>query len=182
MGVRKREERKNPLDLKYDAWFNPTTDCSIIDECYKKALTKFSIIFASKEISVYKILNHFHEEFNLTDSNIKTVDGLALESYFDINYKHAYNMNQMQHLLSEGILQDITNKWLVIPNMTQPWNSKLAFFFYNEIKSSGCLGIIFNSTGPNNLGQILVEQTVLKVVQFPDQIYNQTNYIEDDGY
>ena len=177
----RKKVRKSPLDLKYDVWFKPSTNCEKLDECYLNALTKFTIIFANKEVTVYKILNHYYEKFGLTSSNIKTVDGLALESYFDTNYKHAYNIRQLQRLLVDGVLSDIENKWLILPNMNQEWNAKLAFYFYNEIKSAGALGIIFNSNGKNNFGQVLVEQTVLNIVQFPEEIYMSSSYLEDDN-
>lgn len=146
------------------------------------ALRKFTIILASSEQCVYKILNYFHDELKINDRMIKTLDGLAIESYFDPNANHKYNQIQMKKLLEEGIMNDIAGRWLVIPNMNSEWNAKLAFYFYNEVKSAGALGIIFYSSGRNNFGKILLENTTLKITQYPTRIYNEKKVLEDDEW
>lgn len=175
---------KSPLGLFYNARFNEDTEAnlSLLDEKYSNCLRKFSIIFSSSEISVYKILHYFYDKFGLREYNIKTLDGMAIESYFDANANHKYNMIQMKNLLENGVLSDIGSKWLVIPNMTSQWTPKLAYFFYNEIKEAGALGIIFNSKGVNNFGEILTTKTYLDILQFPKVLYSQRKKIQNDGY
>lgn len=183
MKVFKRDDNDpSPLGLYYNAWFNDKTDCSILDKRYELALTKFPIIFSSSELSVYKICHHFYDKYGMSRSDIKTIDGLAIESYLDPFSKHKYNMIQINNLLKEGALRDISGKWLVIPNMSSQWSPRLAYLFYTEIKNAEALGIIFHSDGKDNFGKVLVEDTLLSVTQFPEKIYEEKKQLEDDKY
>lgn len=175
---------KSPLGLFSNARFRPDTSAPlyILDKAYSKCLTKFSLIFCSTEVSVYKSLHYLHDKYGLTESEIKTLDGLAIESYFDSTANHKYNIMQMDKLLSNGVLKDIASKWLVIPNMSAQWNPKLAYLFYNEVKEAGSLGIIFHSEGLNNFGEVLIDKTYLSVVQFPKPMYKGKKDIPDDEF
>lgn len=176
------EDSKSPLDLYYNAWFNSKTDCTELDKRYEKALTKFQIILASSEISVYKICHNFHDKFNMNKNNIKTLAGLSIESYFDAKANHKYNMMRMDELVKNGILKDVSGKWVVIPKMQEMWTPRLAYLFYNELRNAEALGIIFYSEGCNNLGETLVRDTVLDVFQFPEKKYVNKRKLEDDNY
>lgn len=175
------EGGQSPIGLYYNAWFRKSTDCTELDKQYKKALVHMPIILSSSELSVYKICHHFHNRFNLSGSDIKTVDGLAIESYFDVFANHKYNIIQMEKLFRDGVLKDVYGKWLVIPNMSSRWSPKLAYLFYNELRNAGVIGLIFFSDGPDNFGKVLVERTRLNVFQFPDVLYEEKSVLPDDG-
>ena len=49
-------------------------------------------------------------------------------------------------------------------------------------REAGCLGIIFHSDGKNNFGKIIIEQTSLNVLQFPEEVYDGRQKIEDDEW
>lgn len=176
------EKNKSPLDLYYNAWFNSKTDCSLLDKKFNQCMSKFPIILASSEISVYKICHHFYSQFNLQIKDIKTIDGLAIESYFDPYANHKYNIIQMNTVFNEGVLSDICGKWLVIPNMKSQWTPRLAYLFYNELRNAGALGLIFYSEGSNTFGKILVEETLLDILQFPVIRYKAGRKIKNDNY
>lgn len=180
--VKPDDDNKSPLDLFYNAWFSSKTDCSELDKKYEKALIKFPIIFSSSQVSVYKICHHFYDKYNMNKSNIKTIDGLAIESYLDPYANHKYNIIQMKELKKDGVLKDIPGKWVVIPKMTEQWSPKLVYLLYNELKSSEALGLIFYSEGVNNFGKVLVENTILDVLQFPEIKYTRRNNLQDDNY
>lgn len=110
----------NPLELRCTSRFraNTTADLEMLDNLYRNSMYKFTMIFANSEIMVYKICNYLADNFGLSTDNVKTLDGLVFESYFDKDAKHRYNMIQLERLLSDGPLQDIAGKWLVIPNMS----------------------------------------------------------------
>ena len=118
----------------------------------------------------------------MNKSNIKTIDGLAIESYLDPYANHKYNIIQMKELKKDGVLKDIPGKWVVIPKMTEQWSPKLVYLLYNELKSSEALGLIFYSEGVNNFGKVLVENTILDVLQFPETKYTRRNNLQDDNY
>lgn len=180
--VKRDESNPSPLDLYYNVWFNSDTDCSELDLKYERALIKFPIIFSSSEASVYKICHHFYQRFNMTRNNMKIIDGLAIESYFDPFANHKYNMIRMESLTKDGILKDISGRWVVIPNMSSQWSPRLAYLFYNEIKNAEAIGLIFHSEGANNLGKVLVEDSLLNVLQFPKKVYEDMKQLEDDNY
>ena len=174
----------SPLNLCINARFkeDTTADLSILDAWYSRSLSKFSLIFSPTEASVYKILHYFKDNYKLQERNIKTIDGLALESYFDPFASHKYNMIHMKKIIEVGVLSDLSSRWLVVPNMASEWTPRLAYYFYNEIREAGCLGIIFHSDGKNNFGKIIIEQTSLNVLQFPEEVYDGRQKIEDDEW
>lgn len=176
------DDDPSPLGLYYNAWFNSKTDCTELDNRYKRALIKFPIIFSSSELSTYKICHHFYQTFGMRSSDIKTVDGLAIESYLDPFVNHKYNIIRMEELVKDGVLRDISGKWLVIPNMNSQWSPRLAYLFYDTVKNAESLGIIFHSEGGNNFGKVLVEQTFLDVLQFPEKLYDRQKQLPDDRY
>lgn len=176
------EEHKSPLGLFYNSYFKDTTDCKYLDEQYTKSLFKFPIIFASDEISVYKICHHFYTKFNINKLNIKTVAGLAIESYLDPYANHKYNMIQMEKMVEDGVLRDVVSRWVVIPDMSTVWTPKLAYLLYNTLKDAGAIGLIFHSEGTDNLGKIMIEQTPLDVLQFPFKVYDNRKQLEDNEY
>lgn len=178
------ESNASTLDLYINARFkeDTTADLAQLDKWYERSLTKFCMIYSPTIVSVYKILHYFEDNFGLKKNNIKTIDADAIESYFEITAKHTYNMMRIDKLLESGVLRDIDSKWLVIPNMSAQWNRQLAYLFYNEVKEHGALGIIFHSEGNFNFGQIVVEQTYLHVLQFPEEVYNGRKKIEDDEW
>lgn len=175
----------NPLELRCCSRLrrDTTADVSKLDAFYRNALYKFSILMCNSEIMVYKCLNFFADNYDLGVSQVKTFDGRVFESYFDLNAKHQYNMIQLRYLLSEdGPLRDIESKWLVLPNLYMKWSSKLALFVYSEIKNAGAFGIIFHAEGPSNFGQVLLQETCVKVAEFPNNLYTIDRELEDDGF
>ena len=66
--------------------------------------------------------------------------------------------------------------------MSCVWTPKLAQYFLEEVKNTGCLGIIFHSVGTDNFGQILVQHTDVGTVEFPKQLYKVARELEDDGF
>lgn len=179
------DNNPSPIGLYYNAEFTSDTlrkSGYILDECYKKALTKFQLIFASDELSVYKICHYFHKKYNLKERDFKTIDALAIESYFDAYANHKYNLMQLDKLVNGGVLTGLENRWLVIPNMTANWNARLAYMFYNALRELGAIGFIFHSDGALGLGKILIENSLTKVTQFPEQLYSPKNQLVDNGY
>lgn len=175
----------SPIGLYYNAHFKKKTieeKGHILDECYKRALRKFQLIWASSSISVYKICHYFSSKFGLKESDIKTIDALAIESYFDIYSNPKYNQIQLDKMTKDGVLKDIENKWVVIPNMSAKWTPRLAYLFYNELRRLGAIGFIFHSDGDASLGKVLVEKTLIRVTQFPEELYKESKELEDDGY
>lgn len=175
-------EDKSPLGLYYNAHFSDRTDCTPLDEAYKASLRKFQIISVSSEASVYKVCHHLNEVFDLRSKNIKTLDGLAIESYLDAHANHKFNVIQIRELAANGILSDIHSKWVVIPKMTSEWNPKLAFLFFNTLREHGAIGLIFHAEGNNNLAKTLVTETPLSVTQFPATVYDEKSLITDDEF
>lgn len=174
----------NPLELCCTKRFRRDTKAGLdtLNKIYLSSMSKFVMLFANSEIMVYKICNYLADNFGLEKWVVKTLDGMVFESYFDISAKHQYNMIKLEYLLNEGPLRDIAGKWLIIPNMSSQWTSKLVHLVYSEIKNKGCLGLIFHSEGADNFGQILAQQTNMKVYEFPKRIYNQVKTLEDDGF
>lgn len=182
------------MELYVDYKFKKITDneLKVIDEAIENIMRKFTIIFSNTEACVYKITRHIIDKYHFDERNIKMLDGTAIECYLDITANPKYNHIQIQNQLDHGVLSDISGKIFVIPKMTNDWNKELAFYFYNEIRYAGCLGIIFYSTpiynnkgiekGGNHFGKILLEETTLDVIQFPNKIFGKRKIVEDDEW
>lgn len=179
---KKTRASKSPLGLFYNAWFRGSTDCSIIDDAYNESMRRFILISSSSEVSVYKIMHHFYEEFNLQEAQIKTIDGAAIESYLKLGDPIG-NSKQIQ-LLFRTLLNKIRGKWVVIPNMSNVWDAETVYLLYNELRIAKAIGLVFHAERSieNNFAQVLFEDTRLQAIQFPERVYTKSSEVIDDGY
>lgn len=175
------ESSSNKLGLQYNIFFSDNTDTKPIDDAYFQSMRDFQVILASSQASLYKICNHFNANHKLTRYDIVMLDGQQVEYPLDINAKKNYNVMQMKEL-SSTIFSDVYSKWVVIKDMRGDWTPGLAYMLYTTLKTKGAIGLIFNASGVNNLGRVMVMQTDINVTQFPMKIYNDDRGIVDDGF
>lgn len=169
-----------------DFVFKKRTDVKPVEAFLKKTMNEFAVLVSSSTASTYKIYNLFLDR-GVKHQYIELIDGQRIESYFSYTAKRQFNQIQIDTLLTKGLLSTINGKWLFITNMSYQWRPEIVYFFCDKLKYAGCQGFILDSTGENNFGQILIEQTDLSneltILQFPEKKYAKHKLnVEDDGY
>lgn len=169
---------------KGNYFFSATTLKKIapaLDTSYHNACTGFEVIMATTEISVYKILNYFIKK-GMKESWYKIIDPQLVDSYITLTNSDYGNKKQIDELFEE-VLPDVQDIWIVIPNVTCRWTRRTALLFLNKLKIKGCAGLLFYSSGKDNLGSVLIKQTNWPVTQLPvQQILHDAPKLVDDGF
>jgi hypothetical protein len=89
------------------------------------------------------------------------------------------SIRNMRH---DGILKDVNGKIVAIFGMTSRWTPSMVYLFYNELKCAGAYALIFHSSGARNFGEVMIEDTSLKVLQFPEEVYDGHKVIANDKW
>lgn len=169
---------------KGNCFFSATTlnkIAPVLDTSYHNACTGFEVIMATTEVSVYKILNYFIKK-GMKESWYKIIDPQLVDSYITLTNSDYGNKKQIDELFEE-VLPDVQDIWIVIPNITCRWTRRTALLFINKLKTKGCAGLLFYSSGKDNLGSVLIKQTNWSVKQLPiQQILHDTPKLVDDGF
>lgn len=149
-----------------------TADLSILDGIIKESKENFVILLSSSEASVYKIGRYFVEN-GIDNESIAFQDGDIFSMYIDVNAKYDNEIRDLASNLMLSLGNGLKNKWLIIPELNNPWSSKFATFFISKLKLAGVYGLIFYSdqSYPDTLGKVLCQETYEVVNQFPVETF-----------
>lgn len=180
----------SPYGLPYGYCFESSlskNNLDVLKNAFDYFNRDFTIIFTPKEMTVYKICHYFYQKYELSPTLIKFIEGVEFETRLQLNYKAYYNREWIEKQFEEGIFKDVNGKVVVISNLKAKWNVPFAYLLINMLKLNGVIGLIFSSQGDDNIGKLLIEQTALKIFQFPVDEHGNGMYtsarekLEDDG-
>lgn len=154
-----------------------TADLDLLKSLIKQSKESMIIISSETEACVYKI-GRFLVENNVSNQYICFQDGEVFESYIDVNYKYDYSFRELIDELINALKKDqITKKWLIIPELNCKWDKKMALYFINKLKLLDVYGVVFysNKDYPDTLAQIICEDSYTSIHQFPNPVYSTKN-------
>ena len=175
--IAEREIRKWESRVFYpeERFKNDTTaDLEYLKSLIKKSKESLVIISSETEASVYKI-GRFLIENGVHNEYISFQDGEVFESYIDVEYKYDSTFRELIDELVQVLKKEkIQKKWLIIPELNCKWDKKIALYFLNKLKLMDVYGVIFysNKDYPDNLAQIICEDSYTEIHQFPNQVYS----------
>lgn len=193
--MKPRDMKKQRLEKEISSWEervfypdekfkeNTPADLEKLKHLIRSSKEEFVFISAETEGVVYKI-GRFFIENGVSNTYITFQDGEIIEPYIDGEAKD----NEMRALLERYlkiIQKEIKSKWVFIPLLNFGWSKKTALYFVNELKVRGAVGVVMysNPDVPDNLPQVLVEETNSKIHQFPQPLYKKKiRKLKEDNY
>lgn len=152
--------------------FKSEGDFTPLDQIYRKSMDKFVIISLGKEITVYKTMRYFIENYSLKNSNIAFLDGRQLSSFLDEGSEH-WRLKQGINEFIELFGHQFENKWIVVPNMARTkFDLNLAMYFINQLKRTRAIGLVFfdeEDSAKRDLGNVIATNQVFQdeFLEFP---------------
>lgn len=170
----------------YDVRFkeDTTADLDQLREIQDNILQKFTVIASSSEVSVYKI-GRFFIENGISNDLITFIDGRMVQAYITRETpSEKWKSRSLIDKFFNIYKKDIKNKLLFIPLLQNEFDILTAIYFTTQLQANGALGMVFYSEGPNNLAEILIEGTDIKVFEFPETVYHVSDkkILVDDGF
>lgn len=175
------EERVFYPDEKFKE--NTPADLEKLKSLIRSSKEEFIFISAETEGVVYKI-GRFFIENGVSNTYITFQDGEIIEPYIDGEAKDS-EMRALLERYLKIIQKEIKSKWVFIPLLNFGWSKKTALYFVNELKVRGAVGVVMysNPDVPDNLPQVLVEETNSKIYQFPQSLYKKKiRKLKEDNY
>ena len=167
---------------------NSKADLNKLKQCIIKSreTNTFTIISSETEACIYKI-GRFFVENGINNESITFQEGDIFEPYINNDSRYDWQAKQLCDELFSVIERKIKSKWLVVPDMTNMWSKKLSIYFITKLQQLGSYGLLFyaDKNQPDNLAQILCEETYNDILQFPKSKYDSkktTHVLEEDDY
>lgn len=193
--MKPRDMKKQRLEKEISSWEervfypdekfkeNTPADLEKLKHLIRSSKEEFVFISAETEGVVYKI-GRFFIENGVSNTYITFQDGEIIEPYIDGEAKDS-EMRALLERYLKIIQKEIKSKWVFIPLLNFGWSKKTALYFVNELKVRGAVGVVMysNPDVPDNLPQVLVEETNSKIHQFPQQLYKKKiRKLKEDNY
>mgnify|MGYP000470235291 FL=1 len=193
--MKPRDMKKQRLEKEISSWEervfypdekfkeNTPADLEKLKHLIRSSKEEFVFISAETEGVVYKI-GRFFIENGVSNTYITFQDGEIIEPYIDGEAKDS-EMRALLERYLKIIQKEIKSKWVFIPLLNFGWSKKTALYFVNELKVRGAVGVVMysNPDVPDNLPQVLVEETNSKIHQFPQSLYKKKiRKLKEDNY
>lgn len=193
--MKPRDMKKQRLEKEISSWEervfypdekfkeNTPADLEKLKHLIRSSKEEFVFISAETEGVVYKI-GRFFIENGVSNTYITFQDGEIIEPYIDGEAKDS-EMRALLERYLKIIQKEIKSKWVFIPLLNFGWSKKTALYFVNELKVRGAVGVVMysNPDVPDNLPQVLVEETNSKIHQFPQPLYKKKiRKLKEDNY
>lgn len=193
--MKPRDMKKQRLEKEISSWEervfypdekfkeNTPADLEKLKHLIRSSKEEFVFISAETEGVVYKI-GRFFIENGVSNTYITFQDGEIIEPYIDGEAKDS-EMRALLERYLKIIQKEIKSKWVFISLLNFGWSKKTALYFVNELKVRGAVGVVMysNPDVPDNLPQVLVEETNSKIYQFPQPLYKKKiRKLKEDNY